>query len=132
MTKLKINKFKLTISNSLCLGRVRCWGLSPRCFQAGVRDPCSGQLVSNTTLPPTLLLPAEINTCRDPSSGQLVQPPLSLHSLSINWTPAEPNLTPQWRSRQDGGWGGGRPGHCHQRLSHTQVLPFYDVGFLID
>ena len=41
--------------------------------------------------------------------------------ISMSWTPAEKRLTPQWRSWQDGGWGGGRPGNCHQRLPHLEV-----------
>ena len=39
----------------------------------------------------------------------------------MSWTPAEQKLTPQWRSREDGGWGGGRPSYRHQRLSHLEV-----------
>ena len=47
--------------------------------------------------------------------------PLSTLLAGMSWTPAEQKLTPQWRSREDGGWGGGRPGNRHQRLSHLEV-----------
>ena len=117
---------------TLLLSRRLCWGLSPRCLHWCSVLPRVEQhkLVSKDGTESSRRRERETHaeaSWSDPPCPCYIATPLSTLLAGMNWTPAEQKLTPQWRSREDGGWGGGRPGNRHQRLSHLEVIALLDI-----